>query len=89
MALSRRDFSKKALPDLILNTHTYTHNIPKTTSTLQYAKWYCEIAAEQWLLEYLNFTFVMESIIYRNENFFDFDNIQPCDKHLIYEIVRK
>ena len=87
MELSRRDFSKKTLPDLILNIHNYTHNIPKTASTLQYAKWCCEIAAEQWLPEYLNFTFVMESIIFRNKNFFD--NIQPCDKHLIYEMIRK
>ena len=89
MALSRRSFSSKTLPNLLLNIHYYMHKIPKVLETLHYAKWCVEVAAGQWLPEYLNFTFVMESIVYGNKNFYDFDKLQPCDKHLIYEIIRK
>ena len=89
MELSRRSFSSKTLPDLLSNIHCYTHKIPEVPETLQYAKWCVEIAAEQWLPEYLNFTFVMESILYVNKDFYGFDKLQPCDKHLIYEIIRK
>ena len=89
MALSRESFSSKTLPDLLLNIHYYTHKVPRVPETLQYAKWCVEIAAEQWLPEYLNFTFVMESILYKDKGFYDFDELLPCDKHLSYDIIRK
>ena len=79
------------LPDLLLNLWDYVNPRHKDCNIcLQYAKWQIELLPEHWLDDkYLDFGFVIESVIDGNKEFCDFEKIASCDKDTIYNIVRK
>ena len=87
---SKETFSRLDLADLLLNVHSYAH----TTATpseieKQYAKWCGELVAESWSLRYMDYSFVIKTIFYQNKNIIDLGKVPSCDKHLIYEAIRK
>ena len=81
MKFSKQSFSYLGLPDILLNVHCYTYSC-QCTVCAQYANWFMEIAAKRWRSEYLNYSYVIPSIINGNKNF-------PDKKHFIYQYIKK
>ena len=88
MKFSKQSFSDLGLPDILLNVHCYTHSC-QCTVCVQYANLCMEIAAERWWPEYLNYSYVMLSIINGNKNFPDFGKILSDKEHVIYQYIKK
>ena len=88
MKFSKQSFSDLGLPDILLNVHCYTHSC-QCAVCVQYANLCMEIAAERWWPEYLNYSYVMLSIINGNKNFPDFGKISSDKKHVIYQYIKK
>ena len=76
MKFSKESFASLGLPDLLLN---------QLQNLLQYAKWQIELLSELWLDdEYLDFGFVINSIVDGNKNFCDFGMIAFCNKYTLF-----
>ena len=89
MKFSKESFALLGLPDLLLNIWSYAHSKQPEIS-IQYTKLCIELVSECWLDgEYLDFGFVINSIIDGNRNFCDFGKIASCDKDTIFDIIKK
>ena len=89
MKFSRESFALLGLPDLLLNIWDYAHS-KQTEITKKYTKWCLELVSERWLDdEYLDFGFVINSIIDGNRNFCDFGKIPLCHKNKIFDIIKQ
>ena len=91
LKFSKASFAHLDLPDLLLNIFDYSHSscvdCPKC---IQYAKWCIELVSERWLDdEYLDFLFVINSILNDNRKFCDFGKIWSADRHKIFDIIKK
>ena len=86
MKFSKETFSRLDLANLLLNVHSYVHaSGPQTEIEKQYAKWCGELAVERWRSDYMDYNFVMKSILYRNKNFIDLGKVL----YVIYEAIIK
>ena len=91
LKFSKESFACLDLPDLLLNIFDYSHSsCIDCTKCTQYAKWCIELVSEPWLDDkYLDFLFLINSILNDNRNFCDFGKISSDDRNKIFDIIKK
>ena len=69
MKFSKQSFSDQRLPEFLLNIYSYAHG-QKSDITFQYCKWCSGLARQRWLPEYLDFDFVVDSLLKKKQKTF-------------------
>ena len=81
LKFSKESFLELDLADLLINVWSYVDYLHDFVIN-QYCQYCIKCSCEKWDEDYLDFHFVIKSILDRNTNFFDFGEISNSEKIL-------
>ena len=90
MVITRENFSELSLPDLLFNIYSFAEYIIWGNCASFFNDYidYCnEFAERQWNEKFLNFNFVIQSLLHHKH--FNFSNICYDDLHIIIDLIIK
>ena len=90
MVITSENFAKLSLHDLLCNIYSYAEYVIKGNCASFFNDYidYCvEFSERQWDETFLNFNFVIQSLLHHKH--FDFSNICCDDLHIIIDLIKK
>ena len=90
MVITRENFAELSLHDLLYHIYSYAEYVIKGNCASflnDYIDYSIEFSKRQWDETFLNFNFVIQSLLH-NKNF-DFSNICYDDLHIIIDLIKK
>ena len=87
MVLTRENFADLSLHDLLFNIYSYDEYLIKENCASFFNDYCIEFAERQWDETFLNFNFVIQSLLHHKH--FDFLDICYDDLHIIIDLIKK
>ena len=90
MVITREYFAELSLHDLLYHNYSYAEYVIKGNCASflnDYIDYCIEFSKRQWDETFLNFNFVIQSLLHHKN--FDFSNICYDDLHIIIDLIKK
>ena len=90
MVITRENFAELSLHHLLYNIYSYAEYVIKgncASFSNDYIDYRIEFSERQWDETFLNFNFVIQSLLHHKH--FDFSNICCDDLHIIIDLIKK